>query len=162
MKKLYLDVAETEECISVFAQDVEIVRAGTTIYSMPVKHKNEEYNRFAIEYDIHFIFDDDIPSVDFYTIPQVDIMAIDSHGGFIGTIGYTTDLQSDAKICYIDCSHNCYLIAENASDFIKDISKWKNRLKKYSGIALYNSKADAEKEVEFVDWSKTEQVIDQA
>ena len=116
MRKMYLDETETHECTSLFMRDVEIIHAGTTVYSMPVKEKNSEYEKFGNEYDIHFIFDDDIPHIDFYTIPQVDIMATDSLGGFIGTVGQISDLESDAPICYIDKERNCYLVAENAKD----------------------------------------------
>ena len=152
MKKLYFDETEAHECMSLFIKDVEIIHAGTTVYSMPAAHKNSEYRKFADEYDIHFIFDDDIPHINFYTIPQVDIMATDSQGGFIGTIGQMTDLESDAQICYIDNERNCYLIAENAKDFINCAPVWRNCLKDYNGITFYNSKSDAEKVVEFVDW----------
>ena len=98
MKKVYFDETEAHECMSLFIKDVEIIHAGTTVYSMPATHKNSEYKKFADEYDIHFIFDDDIPQINFYTIPQIDIMATDSQGGFIGTIGQMTDLESDAQI----------------------------------------------------------------
>lgn len=151
MRKLYLDETEAHECMSIFMKDAEIIRAGTTVYSMPVKEKNAEYEKFADEYDIYFIFDDDIPRVDFYTIPQVDIMATDSQGGFIGTIGQMTDLEGDAPICYIDHERNCYLAAENAKDFIKCAPIWKNCLKEYHGVTFYQSKSDAEKVVEFID-----------
>ena len=150
MKKLYLDVTEMKTCTSVSVKDAEVIRAGTTIYSMPVKDKSDEYQRFAQEYDIHFIFDDNIPQIGFYTVPQVDIMATDSDGGYIGTIGQQCDLESDAPICYIDSNRNCYLIAENGKEFLENAAVWKNCLKAYESIVFYNSKADAEKELEFV------------
>lgn len=157
MKKLYLDETEAHECMSIFIKDVEIVHAGTTIYSMSVEDKNAEYERYADEYDIHFIFDDDIPHIDFYAIPQVDIMATDSQGGFIGTIGQITDFISDAPICYIDNDRNCYLIAENGQDFLKCVPMWRNFLREYDGITFYNTKSDAQKAIEFVDWKKISQ-----
>ena len=150
MRKLYLDETEPHECMAIFMKDVEIIHAGTTIYSMPVKDKNAEYERYANEYDIHFIFDDDIPHIDFYTIPQVDIMATDSQGGFIGTIGQMSDLESDASICYIDNKRNCYLIVEKAKDFLKCVPMWKMCLKEYNGVTFYNSKSEAEKVIEFL------------
>lgn len=161
MKKLYLDVTEAEECMAVYIKDAEIIRAGATIYSMPVKDNNAEYKRYADEYDIHFIFDNDVPQVDFYTVPQVDIIATDSCGGFIGTVGQTTDFQSDALICYIDRFHNCYLIAGNAEDFIKCAAIWKNCLKKYDGITFFKEKSEAEKVFEFIDWRKIRQDLTQ-
>lgn len=151
MKKMYLDVTETDGCIGVLVKDVEIVFAGTTVYSMSARHKNEEYQRYADEYDIHFIFDDNMPEIDFYTIPQVDILATDSKGCYIGTIGNTSDLQSDAPICYIDKNTwKSYLIAESGEEFLKKASTWKESLEPYDGVTFYHSKEDAMKENEFI------------
>lgn len=101
MRKIYLDRTELTGAIGVFSEETEIILAGTTIYSMDVSDRNEEYLKYAKEYDIQFIFDDYIPHLEFYTIPYIDIMARDSKGGFIGTIGQQCDLESDALICYI-------------------------------------------------------------
>ena len=51
MKKMYLDVTEIDGCIGIFAKDVEIQNAGTTVYSMSVRHKNEEYQRYEKIYE---------------------------------------------------------------------------------------------------------------
>jgi hypothetical protein len=50
-------------CLSIYVKDTEIILAGTSINSMSVKEreKNGEYKKFADKYDIHFIFDDNIP-----------------------------------------------------------------------------------------------------
>lgn len=154
MKKSYLDVVELDECTSVFAKDVDIISAGTTISSMPVEYRNQEYQRYADEYDVHFIFDDHIPRIDFYAVPQVDIMAVDSNGGYIGTRGQISDLDAAEPICYIDSEKKCFLAAQNGRDFLKNIATWKNRLKPYHDITFYGTKAEAEKELEFIDTNK--------
>ena len=148
-KKVYLDAIEAG-CTSVWMKDTEIIQAGTTVYSMSVKHKNEEYERFAKEYDIHFIFEDNIPVIDFYTIPRVDIFATDSNGGYVGTVGKTTDLESDAPICYIDKNKSCYLITEKGTEFLKSVSSWRENLITYEEIEFYNSKEDAMQEKAFL------------
>ena len=66
---------------------------GKTVYSMLVEDRDEEYQRYADEYDIHFIFDDKTVNIDFFTVPWIDIMAWDSEGGYIGTIGGTADID---------------------------------------------------------------------
>lgn len=149
-KKLYFDMTEKRECISIFALGGQIIPAGTTVYSMSVKDRNEEYRRYAEEYDIHFIFDDCIPKIDFYTVPWVDIMAVDSEGGLIGTIGQCSDLQSDATICYIDRDRNCYRIAENGAGFLANVREWKKCMEICHDVVLYPSKEDAEKKLEFL------------
>ena len=82
MKRIYLDVTQWG-CTGLLIKDTEIVWAGTTVYPMPVRDKENPYSKMAEEYDIHFIFDDAVPKINFYTIPRVDIMAQDSDGGYI-------------------------------------------------------------------------------
>lgn len=120
---------------------------------MSVGDRNEEYQRYANDYDIQFIFDDYIPHLEFYTVPQVDIMAKDSRGGFIGTIGQSCDLESNAPICYINKDLECFIIAENGADFLSNIESWQNNLKPYNKIIFYRSKVEAEMKLEFIDLS---------
>lgn len=150
MRKVYLDMTEAN-CTSVFVKDAKVIPAGTTVYSMQVKDKNEEYQRFAAEYDIHFIFDDNIPKPDFYTIPYVDIMAVDSCGGYIGTIGEMSGPESDAPICYINKNRSCFLLAENFKELTENPESWKTRLKPYDEIEFFRSKAEAREKYEFPD-----------
>lgn len=150
MKKIYLDMTEAG-CTAVFMQDAEIVPAGTTIYSMPVKDKDSEYQKYADLYDFHFIFDDNVPAVDFYTIPFIDIVAIDSQGGYIGTVGEHSDIYSDAPICYIDKDRNCYHIADSLREIIQHPENWKSSLKPLDRVEFYASKEDAMKQYEFIE-----------
>ena len=153
MRKVYLDRTEFTGAIYVFSKDTEIRQAGTTIYSMSVNNKNEEYQKYANDYDIQFIFDDDIPHLEFYTVPYVDIMAKDSKGGFIGTVGQQCDLESDAPICYINKELECLIISENGKDFLSNIESWQDNLKPHDKMTVYRSKAEAEMELEFIDLS---------
>jgi hypothetical protein len=153
MRKVYLDVTQASMCVSVYVKDAEVVLAGTTINPMSVreKKKNSEYQRFADEYDINFIFDDNVPKVDFYTIPMVDIFATDSEGGYIGSLGRVTDLQENIPICYIDKDKKCYLIADNGNDFIANASNWKSNMTEYTDIEFFNSLSVAQEKYEFLD-----------
>ena len=151
MKKVYLDTTQSNMCMSVFVKDAEVVLAGTTINAMSIKHKNDEYKRFAEEYDIHFIFEDDVPKVDFYTIPMVDIFAVDSFGGYIGSIGQHADLQQDIPICYVDSEKNCYLIAKNGAEFLSKVQHRKEQMKLYTEIEFFDSYEMARKKYEFLD-----------
>lgn len=154
MRKVYLDRTELTGAICVFLKDTEIISAGTTIFSMSVDDRNEEYQRYANDYDIQFIFDDYIPYLEFYTVPQVDIMAKDSKGGFIGTVGQSCDLESDAPICYINKDLECFIISESGADFLSNIESWQDNLKPYDKITCYRSKAEAKMELEFIDLSE--------
>ena len=156
MRKVYLDKTEIYDYIGVFVKDAEVIPTGTTIYYMGTKHKNEEYQKYADDYDIHFIFDDDIPVLAFYTVPQVDILARDSEGGFIGTLGQRSDLESDAPICYINNHQECFLIAKTGKEFLKIADSWKHHLEPYSDIVFYGSKSEAENELEFIEVPKME------
>lgn len=152
MNKVYLDLTKRENCpaICIFIEDTEVIAAGSTVYNMNSNDKNETYQQYADEYDIHFIFDDNIPKLSFYTIPQVDVFAIDSEDGLIGTVGSFTDLQSDLPICYINKNKECFLIANSGKEFLESVESWKSVLKLYDEVIFYESKLEAEKEFRFI------------
>ncbi|GGA79358.1 hypothetical protein [Ornithinibacillus halotolerans] len=153
MRKVYLDRTALPKAVVVDIEDTEVIPAGTTIFPMSAHYKNEEYQKFASDYDIQFIFDDDIPSLEFFTVPHVDIMAKDSKGGFIGTVYQQYDSESDAPICYINRDLECFIIYENIEYFLSNIGTWQDNLKPYDKITVYRSKAEAEMELEFIDLS---------
>lgn len=153
MNKLLLDVASTSSngALSVILNDAEIIPAGTTVYPMPVELKDAEYQHFAHAYDVHFIFEDMVPDIDFYAVPRVDIMAVDSHGGYIGTVGGLTDMESEFPICYIDKNRKVFLIADTFKSFVADCADWRKHLEPYNDVTLFSSKDEAAKEHEFID-----------
>lgn len=156
MKKIYLDAVELAQrgFFSVMMnEDYKVIPAGATINSMEITFK-KDYQNYAEQYDLHFIFEDDLPSVKFYTVPQVDIVATDSQGGFIGSIGQTFDIKSDAPICYINKDLEAFIIAENGNEFLENIQNWKENLEPFDEITFYRSKNEAENELEFFDLPK--------
>ncbi|MEE1061659.1 MAG: hypothetical protein UH080_07570 [Ruminococcus sp.] len=159
MKKIYLDETQSDCCTAVFVSDAEVIRAGATVYSMPVSDKNDEYKRLAEDYDVRFIFDDNPPAINFYTIPLINIFATDSNGGYIASLGQIFDIESNAPICYIDSDKKCYVIAENGKEFLKNISNWKDKKELINDIKFYYSKEEAEKENEFLDIKELEKSI---
>lgn len=155
-EKIYLDaieLAEREIFSVIIDEDYEVILAGTTINSMEVVFK-KDYQNYADYYDVHFIFDDAIPKVKFYTVPRVDIVATDSLGGFIGSIGQTFDIDSDVPICYINKDLETFIIAEKGSTFLRNIETWKKDLKPYEKITFYRSRTDAESKLAFIDLPK--------
>lgn len=148
MRKVYLDRTQMKTCTGIFLKDAEVILTGTTVYAMPVKDKNEEYQRFAKEYDIHFIFEDDVPAVDFYTVPMVEIFALDSAGGYIGSVGQPADLEQDIPICYIGKEKKCYLAAANGKEFLENVYQWKKYLISYSEIEIFESLEEAKEKFE--------------
>lgn len=152
-KKVYLD-RTGGEAVSVFLQDAEVIPAGTTIYSMPVKAQNAEYDRWAEAYDIHFIFDDRKPETPFYAVPWMDIFAVDSRGGYIGTLGQLTDMAGDAPVCYVDRDGHCWRIAENGPDFVQEAAHWRSLLQEEQEVRLYASREQAGQELEFMELEK--------
>lgn len=151
MSKVYLDTTELQLSGISFVgiEDTEIILAGTIINSMDINEKNDEYQRYADDYDIQFIFDDCIPSLRFYTVPLVDIVAKDSDGGFIGSLGQQFDLESDSPICYINKELECFIVSKNITGFLENVESWKKNLMLYDKITFYTSKGEAESKLEF-------------
>lgn len=154
MKKVYYDVCESNGCVAIFPSEIKAVPAGTTLCPMSARDKNVEYQRYADMYDLRFIFDDDIPQISFYTVPQVDIFAKDSVGGLFGTVGQTTDIHDVAPICYINSSRECFLVANSLKTFLQILASgcdWKTTMLPDHDIIFFESMADAERSFEFVD-----------
>lgn len=78
----FMDRLSHSEPMSVFVQNINIKWAEVSVYSMPVSDKNAAYQNIADKYDVHFIFDDEKPKLHFYSVPWVEVFAIDSCGGF--------------------------------------------------------------------------------
>lgn len=151
MNKVYLDVTKRKNCPAIcIEKDREVITSGITVYQMDSNDKNETYQQYADEYDIHFIFDDDIIKLSFYAVPQVDVFATDSEGGLIGTVGSFTNLQRDLPICYINKNKECFLIANSGKEFLETTKNWKSNLKPYNEVIFYESKLEAEKELRFI------------
>ena len=150
MNKVYLDITKRENCPAIYIEDTEVIKAGSTVYPMSSNEKNEIYQQYADNYDIHFIFDDDIIKLSFYTVPQVYVFATDSEGGLIGTVGSFTDLQSNLPICYINKNKECFLISNSGKEFLETTKNWKNNLEPYNEVIFYESKLEAEKELSFI------------
>lgn len=156
MPVVCFDVSSDNSCaaIGVIGTDMRVILAGTTVYAMPVKDRNEEYERFAAEYDVQFIFEDRVPAIDFYTIPHVEIFAADSREGWLGQV---QDGRTEDWICYIDRERNCWKAAESMDAFVKKAPAWRGELEASQEIQIYASKAEAEKEYEFLEiegWEK--------
>lgn len=146
-----MDMTKCNDCVCVYIKNKEVVQAGTTIYSMPIQEKNAEYQRFAEDYDIRFIFDDFNIFADFYAVPRVDIMAVDSCGGYIGTVGGATDIEGDLPICYIDGDKNVFYVAKNMKEFIGKRENWKKDITPCGDIEMFASKEAAENKYNFFD-----------
>ncbi len=152
MENIYFDRTENKGALGIFSKDAKLIPAGTTVYVMSVKENNAEYQRYEKEHDIKFIFDDNIPYMDFYAVPHIDIFAGDSLGGWFGTVEQITDFDVEAPICYIDLQKNCFLISECLSlfwDSMKAGSDWKADMQPLQDIKFYASKEEAQKKLTF-------------
>ena len=76
MRKIYIDRNSVPGPTSVWIKDAEVLWAGTVISSMPETYKDERYKKIALEYDVHFIFDDKIPVVNFYAVPMLKFLPL--------------------------------------------------------------------------------------
>ena len=113
---------------------------------LPVSVKKKEwelYQQFAKDNDVLFLFEDNVPIVDFYAVPRVDIAATCSNGGLIASVGESFDLHSKIPLIYISPTQECFLITEDATQFLSIASEWKTHLTPYDGVRLYPSKAAA-------------------
>lgn len=153
-------MTKAEGCFGVIPENGEtIILTGVSVNSMPLSVKRKEgkaYDDFAWKYGIHFIFDDCIPEIDFYTVPKIEVAATDNDGGIIASVGEPFSLRDPVPLIYISADRKAYLITEDSSKFLSIASKWRDRLTPYDGISLYASKEDARKEYPIIDLEQTE------
>ena len=157
----YLDMTQAEGCFGLIPENGEIiVLTGVSVYSMPLSVKRDEgevYDDFGRKYGIHFIFDDCVPEIDFYTVPKIEVGATDNDGGFIASVGEPFSLHNSVPLIYISADRKCYLLTKDATEFLSIVSDWKDRLTPCNEVTLYPSKDDARKDYKIIDFEKTEQ-----
>lgn len=160
----YIDMTKADGCFGVIPENGEtIVFTGVSINSMPLSVKRKEgevYADFAKKYGIHFIFDDDIPDIDFYSVPRLDIGAKDDVGGFIASVTEPFSLSDPISLVYISPDRQCYLITKDATEFLSIVSEWRDRLIPFDGVTLYASKEKVKQEYEIIDFEKTKEYRD--
>lgn len=154
MKRLYIDLTSLREAVAFFTSepDTEIVPAGTTVYSMSAKDRNAVYQMYADRYGLHFIFDDSLPEVDFYTVPHVELFASDRRGGLLGTILGSPDLEEERPVCYISPERKLYRAAGSLAELLelaKGPGGWKSNLKEEHSVSLYASREQAARQLDF-------------
>lgn len=150
-KQQYYDCDSRFECSSFLANGRSVMPAGTTIYSMPIKSRKDEYCQIRQECDIAFVFDDMIIEPAFYSVPRFDIMAIDSKGGYLGMLGNICDLEDGRPVYYIDAQWNTYQVAKDGHDFIQNMKEWKENLVPTDDMSLFTTKNDAKQVFSFVE-----------
>ena len=147
-KKIYYDISDSDGPTAIFSTEAEYIPAGAVVNAMPIRHKQEVFRRFSEALDIHFIFEDRIPWVDFYSVPYLEIIATDAEGGWIGTLG------EDAPVVYIDADRKCWKIADNLHLFLTVTPGWKRSMTPCDMLKIYPSMEAAKEELEFIDISK--------
>lgn len=129
---------------------VKLLEAGTKVYSMGEQENDEKYERLK-KYDIHFIFTDNIPAPDFYSVPISYVFATDSLGGLYATAGGIVDIEESTPVCYISQDKNVYYIANSLKEFFANPVECKSKKYLTDMLKLYKSLDEAKKENTFID-----------
>ena len=126
----------------------DIVSGGVTIRSYPICVKEEDKQRckyFKEKQGVQFIFEDCIPEINFYSVPSVEIFAVDFSGGYFGMI--SPFCIAEGPICYINSNRTCYIIADDYNSFYELLlqpNDWREKMVITDEIQFYDSKQDAE------------------
>ena len=149
MKTVYYDMNDiTAGAVGIFLRDARVMPAGVTICAMPVQEKGEAgYAEFASK-DVHFIFEDEQPEIDFYALPRLDVFARTANG-LLATLGESSDVEGEAPIVLIDAQKNVFRAARNMMDLLTS-TNWKDGVAPETEVRLYDDRAAAEADAEFV------------
>ena len=143
---IYMDFSGTEGAIGFISDGEPVIPVGVSINAMPMSIKKKEwelYQQFAKDNDVYFLFEDNVPTIDFYAVPRVDIAAADSDGGLIASVGEVFSLSESVPLIYISPKKTCFLITSDSTQFLSIASQWKKHLAPYDGVTLYPSKEAA-------------------
>ena len=64
-------------------------------------------------------------------------------------MGQGTDLEGEGPFCFFK-EGKCRLIAESGPEFIANGAVWRQRLRDYPQVRLYDSREQAARELEFI------------
>ena len=146
-------------CIGILPDPGEtVVFTGVSVYSMPLsikRREGEQYADFARKFGIRFIFDDEKPVIDFYTVPWIEIGAADGSGGFFASVNGPFSLRDAVPLVYISPNRECFLLTEDSRQFLNMAPDWSTRLTPWDGIQIYPTKAQAKAEYGIVDLENT-------
>lgn len=159
--KRYIDASENRAFGLLLLDDegkpVDIVLAGISVSQMPPSERREEYIQLE-QQGIYFFFGEDVPPINFYTVPKVDLFATDGKGGYWGTVGTITDVTDlESPVCYIDKERHAFKVAANLQSLLFPLETVAKRLQHrepITGIAFFNSLAEAEEQYDFFDLNK--------
>lgn len=153
MRTIYYDMNDiTAGAIGVFMRDTKVLPAGVTISSESAAARQDAtvmraFAQFARK-DVHFIFRDEEPEIDFYAVPRLDVFARTSEG-LLATLGESSDPEGGAPIVLIDREMNVRRAARNMMDLLTS-TNWKDGVGEERDVKLYSSREAAEAELEFI------------
>lgn len=150
MRTVYYDMNDIGVgAVGVFLRDAKVMPAGVTVTAAPVRERGEAAYAEYAQKDVHFIFSDDVPAIDFYPLPRLDVFARTADG-LLATLGESSDVDGEAPIVLIDSEKRVYRAAKHMMDLLTS-SNWKDGICSETGVKLYADRAAAEAENEFVD-----------
>lgn len=154
MRTVYYDMNDiTVGAVGVFLRDAKVMPAGVTMACEPAVARQDAnvmqaYARFA-EKDVHFIFQDDLPAIDFYSVPRVDVFARTTDG-LLATVGESSDAEGEAPIVLIDHKKHVYRAAKTMMDLLTS-TNWKDGVGEERDVRIFPNREAAEAELEFID-----------
>lgn len=144
METIYLDKTTSLEGVGVIVgKDKVLVPTGATLNAMPPSVRGPLYTEFEEKHGIRFLFRDELPEIDFYTVPWVDIAAVDAKGGFIASYNTGFDLREDVTLVYITKDRQCFLLTERSSELRSPPPRWREDLRPFDGVTFFDSLEDA-------------------
>lgn len=137
---IYFD--KPNECIGICYRSKKVIFTGMTIYSEPVKSRNEESIKLFSKEDFHFFFDDEIPNLKMYAIPALLILGYDSCGGYFAAIDGDISFDESFPLYYISFKRIVYRIEGDRKLLPTGKLNWKEHLVKADDIKIYQGLSD--------------------
>lgn len=140
----------------------DIIYAGKFVLPMPISDR-AEISLFSDEYDVCFIFDDNIPNLQFYPVPQLFIFAIDSFGGCFASTNIEMNIEKTAPIYYIEKNFKAHYLSPSLKKFLELVvfnPLWKKELNLPGKINLNISKQRQEYLISKLNLQNSDTILD--
>ena len=128
-----------------------VVFTGISIHTEPDQYReNDALTPFSKE-AFHFFFDDDVPNLNFYAVPELCIIGYDSTGGYFATTAEDFSFQDNSPLFYVSAENRVYSIKGESSQLLTGQYHWRENLEPSDDVKIYPSKLMAEKEFDIHD-----------
>ena len=142
--KIYCDLTQEETCVGILpSPGTELILTGTLVHTEPEALRGFPLAvRLAEGCDVHFWFGQ-VPEAPFYTVPQTEVFARDSRGGYFAAADHPA-LDWSGPLYYIDGGLVCHRLTPAGKNLAGAGESWRQTMVISGEVQVFPDRAAAE------------------